>query len=299
MKSPSLMTRVLQRVDLMRDKPRGLTAAAVNMEQRITDDWFRSHFVYASDKVNRWLSKEINVSRSRILDFGCGDGVTDLGLALRHSAKEVIGIDLHDAFAYLATTAKTQIGVEQLPSNLRFETIKPGEALAARGPVDAVFSWSVFEHVEKQLLPAIFADIFALLPRKGLFFLQIEPLYLSPFGSHLSAVIAEPWMHLLESHDELLDRLAKAQPRQMAEDKKDKTFDVCSFNDFKEFLTREYLSLNKITLGELLQYVEQAGFIVEKKKVKNVLHIPSKALLERYAPEDLLANEVVLLLRRP
>ncbi len=50
-------------------------------------------------------------------------------------------------------------------------------------------SWSTFEHVQRDQLAPIFRDLLhACLRPGGYFFVQIEPLFYSPFGSHLRAM---------------------------------------------------------------------------------------------------------------
>lgn len=268
-------------------------------ERRISDKWFKSHFVFSADVVNEWMSQAIDVTNARILDFGCGDGIMDLGFVLRHRVKQVIGADVHDSFKFLAVTAKNQIGIEGLPKALSFLQISPGESLASRANIDAAFSWSVFEHIERAFLPRILSDIFTALPHKGIFFLQIEPLYFSPYGSHLSALIKEPWAHLLLSPEELIQRIEASRPEEMSEEQKNKTFEVCSFNDFKQYLIREYQLLNRVTVSELVELVEHAGFLVERKWINHLsLDVPI-SLLEDYKKEDLTCNEIRLLLGKP
>ena len=266
-------------------------------ESSITDEWFRSHFIFASDVVNTWLSERIDVTNARILDFGCGDGIMDLGLAMRHEAKQVLGVDIHDAHKYLLQTAKAQLGINHLPSNLKFETVPPGSSLA-KMRVDAAYSWSVFEHVAPTLLPTIFSDLYETLPEGGYFFLQIEPLYYSPFGAHLSGLLAEPWVHLLHSHDELVAQIENVEPEQMRQEQKNKTFDVCSFQDFKQYLMREFQLLNKIKIAELEILLTQAGFSIQKKFVNRLEIAPPPQLLKLYSEEDLTSNEIRLLLQK-
>lgn len=271
----------------------------VAAERKITDDWFRSHYGYAADIVADWLGKEIDLSASCIVDFGCGDGIMDLGLALKHQPKAVVGVDIHDAHKYLEKTAQDQLGIALLPSNLRFVTVAAGDSLRSIGPIDALFSWSVFEHVERHLLPAIFADAFNALAKGGVFFLQIEPLYYSPFGSHLSGLLSEPWAHLLLSNEELLEEIDQKQPEQMSDEHKNKTFELCTFNDFKEYLKREYRSLNRITSTELIKIVEGAGFVVDKKRLNTTDLMPPARLRDAHSEHDLRCTELMLLLRRP
>jgi len=281
-------------------RPSGRNAVAVQeLEARISDEWFRSHFGYAAKRVYEWLSSAIDVRNANIIDFGCGDGIMDLGLAIKYQPRSVVGVDIHNSHSYLADTAQSQLGIDELPKNLDFRILSPGQSLETLArPVDAVFSWSVFEHIEKNLLPTILADIYKVLPPRGVFFLQIEPLYYSPHGSHLSGLIKEPWAHLLLSPDELVRRIDSAEPDEMSDAHKNKTFDVCSFTDFKAYLKREYGTLNRVTADELMQLVKEAGFVIEKRHLHLMDLQPPPALLHQYSSQNLRCNEIMLLLRK-
>ncbi|RYF47726.1 MAG: SAM-dependent methyltransferase, partial [Comamonadaceae bacterium] len=61
--------------------------------KRISDEWFRAHFEYASDVVNHWVGGVLDLRTARLLNFGCGDGITDLSLVLRHGATAIHGVD--------------------------------------------------------------------------------------------------------------------------------------------------------------------------------------------------------------
>ena len=174
--------------------------------EHISTIWFDSHFNHAATRVIDWLSAEMDLdSASSILDFGCGGGVTTLGVALRYPSVEVHGVDIGDKFLQLPDLAKEQLHLQQLPDNLHFHRIQPLQPLAEKHAVDAVFCWSVFEHVPQSHLPAIFADLYNTIGDGGLFFLQIEPFYYSPWGSHLRRFVDTPWAHLLWSSGQLHD----------------------------------------------------------------------------------------------
>ncbi len=49
-------------------------------------------------------------------------------------------------------------------------------------------------------------ELHRVLAQDGILFIQIEPLYQSPFGSHLLRLIPEPWAHLKMSKDAYLER---------------------------------------------------------------------------------------------
>ncbi len=265
----------------------------------ISDDWFRSHFVYAPDVINDWLKKHTKMPSPSLLDFGCGDGIMSLGMTLRHNIRGLCGVDLHDSNKFLAETAKTQIGLANLPVNLEFLTIDPSLSLfdSVNRKFDFAYSWSVFEHIEPKYLPKIVKDIKEVMNGGGSFFIQIEPLYFSPFGSHLGGVVKEPWAHLLLNEEDLTKKVYGFDLETMDGEFKNKTFDVCSNDDFKQYLMREFGTLNKLTCDQLIEFCENAGWtVVECWKNKVDMEPPSQ-LLRQYSRDDLVTSEIRLLLR--
>ena len=168
--------------------------------RQISDEWFRAHFDYAADVVNQWVGGAVDIRTARLLNFGCGDGITDLSLVLRHGATAIHGVDIRKEYAKLPRIAREQLGMRRIPAALTFETIKPGARLADRhGGMDGIMSWSTFEHVQRDQLLPILQDLHACLRPGGVFFLQIEPLFHSPYGSHLRRYDEVPW-HLSLIH---------------------------------------------------------------------------------------------------
>ena len=269
-----------------------------NSEQIENDD-FRAHFTYAADIAAEWVGAETPLSRSRILDFGCGDGVTPLALALRHEALEVHGVDVHDSFRFLAKSARQQLGLRRLPGNLHFRRVAPGASLANKFTVDAVVSWSVFEHVRRELLPGIFTDLYNSLRPGGVFFLQIDPLYYSPSGSHLQAFLDEPWVHLLHDDAEVVRQLEEKRPENAPGIARDMAFETKSFDEFKKFLLGEFRSLNQITADEVLDLGTSAGFEVRREGRTKTELVPPNTLLQTYDADRLTTCEIRVLFQRP
>lgn len=269
-------------------------------EARITDDWFRSHYCFAGGVVGDWLRDAgLKFETATILDFGCGDGITDLSLALNHKPARLLGVDLYEAYQHLPGMAAAQLGLEALPANLSFKTIAAGTPLAATLQADAIISWSTFEHVVRPVLKDVIADLYATLKPGGLFFAQIEPLYFSPFGSHLQRFTDQPWAHLLHSDAQMWTLIA-AHPLDFNEDQKDVMARVRDADTIRNFLNQSYLELNKLCAQELIDLLRDAGFVIEKE-VRNQVQgydIP-RELAYRYSPDLLLTNEVVLLARKP
>jgi hypothetical protein len=228
------------------------TMQATWTDQGITDDWFASHFRYAADVVHDALSPHLDPAASSLLDFGCYDGITALGLMLRHRWARAIGVDIDPGFDALPRLAREQIALGELPAGLTFRRIAPGESLAVVGPVDAIMTWSVFEHVERAILDPVVAGFHSALAPGGLCFVQIDPLFYSPQGSHLGRFATAPWAHL-RMDDEALERFVMAAaPGTVPADEITEQFRSMSFDEYKRFIFRHYLELNRITADELI-----------------------------------------------
>jgi len=264
---------------------------------RSEDRWFYSHFVTAANEIGDHLSRFVRLDQSRVLDFGCGDGFTALGV-MRFDLKEVVGVDLNMAYHYLPEISQRYLGTDKLPENLSFQQVHEGESLPfENNSFNAIYAWSVLEHVQD--IDGVMSELHRVLAPEGILFIQIEPLYHSPFGSHLLRLIPEPWAHLMMAEDAFLDRAWKA-PDQIREEEQDLAYQKNTFIDFKKFLISEYQSLNRITAGELEVAARNSGFnVIAQEKHQRHPCRPPMELLERYPAEDLLTNDVRLTLRKP
>ena len=97
-----------------------------------------------------------------------------------------------------------QLGLTSFPEQVRIVHIVPGEDLETRGRLTPLSAGSVFEHVRRDLLPSIAENLYGVLNPGGVVFIQIEPLYYSPFGSHLGRILREPWVHLLHDQNDII-----------------------------------------------------------------------------------------------
>lgn len=266
--------------------------------KKISDEWFRAHFEYAADVVHQWVGSVVDVRTAKFLNFGCGDGITDLALVLRHGATAIHGVDIRREYAKLPRIAREQLGMRRIPSALTFQTITPGAPLAGkRELVDGIMSWSTFEHVQRDQLLPILRDLNACLRPGGVFFLQIEPLFYSPYGSHLRRYDEVPWHHLLVPEQELW-RIIDAHQGPINADEVDFGFADFGVEGYKRFVFKEYQQLNRLTADELVELVMQAGFTVERQERRKVDLQPPRQLLEQYDEGLLRTNEIFLLLRK-
>lgn len=265
--------------------------------QRIKDEWFAAHFNHAADMVAEWLGHE-RLRSSTLLDFGCGDGITDLALALRHGARRIIGVDISTTHRRLAAIARREIGLQGLPQQLEFHRIAPGERLAGRFAPDILISWSTFEHIELPYLDGVLADLHAMLPPGGLFFLQINPLYHSPHGSHLGRFGLEPWAHLLLG-DSDLEQAVMDSGSEIPADEIEENFHSRDIVAYKRFILAEYRKLNRLTADQLVARLRSHGFEILREQRGQLAMTPPAALLERFAAADLLTDDIQLLLGKP
>lgn len=233
-----------------------------------------------------------------MLDFGCGGGVTTLGLALKHPHLDVLGVDVGNKHEQLPALARDELGLERLPPNLRFRRIAPGERLAGWLRADIIATWSVFEHVERAAIPGVLTDLRECLSRDGALFLQIEPLFHSPWGSHLRAFVEEPWAHLLWSEEELFAAVRAFDGSVPSAHRGHKFLELGPAR-FAEHQLSEYRKLNQCTAGDIERLLREAGFqLVREHRGQLAMEVP-EALASVFPREDLLTNELrVLACRR-
>lgn len=262
------------------------------------DAWFHSHFVFAPNTVVNVLQTHTLPENARILDLGCGDGIMALGVC-EASGRTVVGSDLTDAFQTLPGRVAAALGADYtIPESLGFAKGTLGAPLPfPDAHFDAGYSWSVFEHVDG--VPALLNEVMRVLKPGALFFLQIEPLYYSAYGSHLRRLVSRPWAHLSMSEDEYLAEVGAATD-QVRPEEQDVLYQLNAFENVKRYLIGEYRSLNKITVNELAEQVEAAGLLIERCELGQVAAdgVPA-SLQERYPLHDLRTNEIRLLLRKP
>ena len=264
---------------------------------RSQDPWFWSHYDDVPNIVLSIVPPEFVQEGRAIVDFGCGDGIEALGMASRVGA-QVNGVDLHATFNHLPEYARKNLGSGALPSNLSFVQTQIGKPLPFRErSVDLVYSWSVFEHIAD--VRGVLAEMHRISKPGGALFIQIEPLFYGPFGSHLLRLVEEPWAHLLYGEEEFERMVASARDN-VPLSEKDTLYRHNAFEDVKRHLLSEYRTLNRIRAEELLAEVADAGFeIVSSRMIRAEGVVPSPALLEKYPLDLLMTNQIVVLAKRP
>jgi SAM-dependent methyltransferase len=244
-----------------------------------------------------WITPYIDIHKATIVDFGCGDGVIALGIALNLKPHKIIGIDINREHENLLRLAEGKIGIQSLPNNLEFYSIKPGEKLTLKFSCDCIFTWSVFEHVDRFYLNQVVIDMYQILKPDGLIFLQIAPLYYSAFGSHLEALIEKPWAHLLWQHNHLYHAAMTAKGKIISGNLVEETNDQ-NFEEFKKGTWSCYETLNKITADEVVELFESHGFETIKQYRSNCNHTPPENLKKIFFAQILLTEQIVVLFKK-
>ncbi len=212
--------------------------------------WFFQHFDHASRTAIEYVCGDSPLMRGRVLDVGCGDGVTDLGIALRYGPKELIGIDPFKGFERLPQIlADHHLGHMAMPKNLKFMA-EDGNALPfADNSFDALISWGSVEHMAGGYDRAL-NEMRRVLKPDGLLFIA-PGLFYSNIGHHLGEFSTEPFFHLTHTHDEVRDIVFNSTPQFM---------DRSGLFAKREEYWQWYNELNKITVPKFDEELRALGF---------------------------------------
>jgi SAM-dependent methyltransferase len=178
-----------------------------------------------------------------VLVLGSGAG-TDVLWALRHGAREVVGLDAAEQEPGAFRAGAAQYGLDA--GRVSFHQMDLRDAARLGRRFDLVLSNNVFEHVAD--LPGAFAACAAAVePGSGRVAIFSSPLYYSSAGSHLPV---EPWEHLWGEPDAVRERLLQEgllTPGHALERM-----------DLDEYLRGE-ITLNRARLPDYLDAARQSG----------------------------------------
>jgi SAM-dependent methyltransferase len=156
-----------------------------------------------------WLEKNGGVfENKKVMDYGCGQGISSLGLIHQCGCNQVVGVDIGTEYNQLPQIMDEFLGDYEHPGNLKFRTEEPNSNLG-ENEYDVIVSWSVMEHVSQEIYAEQVKKLISSLKPKGFLIIQVAPLYYSPFGSHLFE-FQSPWEHLYSQND-LLEKKIMSQ----------------------------------------------------------------------------------------
>src|SRR5206468_13118666 len=150
--------------------------------------WFRSHYEQAAGEIVDFFGGDgISLKGKRLADIGCGDGITDLGLAVQAEPASLVGFDVVDTdtdhLSELARAAGVELPGGTLPPALSFVTSGETQLPASDRSFDYVLSWSAFEHILDPV--PLLREVHRVLTDDGVLFIQLWPFYDSEHGTHL------------------------------------------------------------------------------------------------------------------
>ncbi|CCD91737.1 conserved hypothetical protein [Bradyrhizobium sp. ORS 375] len=248
------------------------------MFEAANDAGFKGRAISEYKRIRGWVGDRINLDTARVLDFGCGQGIAAASFALRHPKAQVTGFDIEPVNQQqLANIYRAQSGLS-LPPNISFTSAHPGEVPPGEQPFDLIYAWSVFEHVREDVMIDLFSSLKKRLAPNGLLFVQVNPLYFSPQGSHLYKYFKSPWHHLILSLDELREGVLSAefQPTETRE-------------------WRQFLELNRLTAQDIIGRAGAAGLKRLRDQFFQTDQIPPPRLARVYNPDVLRTTEFMAL----
>ena len=233
--------------------------------------------------LKQWTAPYGGIKGKRLLDFGCGSGISAAGAAILEEAELVVGVDINPESRACLPFLQRHFALTDLPTNLHFEEISPGQTTSFAN-FDCIFSWSVFEHVDERIFDDLLAGLVTKLRSGGLFYVQISPLYFSPEGSHLWALGYRAWEHLVHQTANV-EADVNAAAHLSAEE--------------KSALLSMYKTLNRIAADDLIDRFTKAGLTLLRQQRDRTTLAPPPALTRTYTAEALSTFQIVALFQKP
>ena len=216
-------------------------------------DWFYKHFDHAARVIASYMLGDSPLLSGSVLDVGCGDGVTDLGIALRQHPRELVGIDPFRGYERLPQILREAgMPLASLPDNLTFLPADANAIPFEDDRFDVVISWGSLEHIAGGHAQAL-REIRRVLKPDGLLFAH-PGLFYSDIGHHLGEFAfarAEPYVHLKLSRDALREKVLASRP-----DYIDRAGEFASSAQYWQWFTE----LNPITTDSFERELRASGF---------------------------------------
>jgi len=234
----------------------GEAATAVD---HTADQWFWDHYEWAASEVVAFLAEDgLTMADRDVADVGCGDGITDLGLAQRAQPRRLVGFDVNPVREDLLLARATAAGVaDVLPPALEFAECSTEALPAPDDSFDVVVSWSAFEHIDDPV--TVLREIRRILRPHGVLFLQVWPFYHSQHGAHLDEWYPTGFVQFQKSSEAI-----SAEVLEMAENK-----------DWARYKLGEFEKLNRVTVDDLGRALREAGLSVAKLQLMHErVHLP-------------------------
>lgn len=247
-------------------------------------DWFFRHFDHAATTIIGYLLGESPLLRKRILDVGCGDGITDLGVALRTGCEKLVGIDPFKGYERLPRIiADNHLPPDAVPPTLTFRPEDANRLPFEDDSFEVVISWGSVEHMAGGYRRAL-EEIRRVLVPDGLF-VVVPGLFYSDIGHHLGEFSSEPFFHLKKPPEELRRMVLETPPRYI-----DRSGEFASNEQYWQW----YTELNRITVAGFEKELRDLGFEPWRAALRTNPLVEYTPELQAYSIEQLANNELYL-----
>jgi len=260
----------------------GLDLTQLSWHRR-NPDWFFLHFDHATRMIIQQFLDNSPRLKGRILDVGCGDGITDLGVFLRCQPELMIGVDPFKGFERLPEIAEQNHIPHSLLNDprLRFETHDGNHLPYPDSDFDVVLSWGSLEHIAGGYQQTL-SEIRRVLKPGGLFFVH-PGLYYSVDGNHLAEFFDDPLIHLKIPETELRQRVLTGQPR-----RQERAGHIAAPAEYWQW----YQELNKITVQQMERELREMGFEPWRVGLRTTDLVEYTAELQAHSITDLAIREM-------
>jgi SAM-dependent methyltransferase len=253
------------------------------------NNWFFRHFDHAATVICEQFLKNSPKLKGRILDVGAGDGITDLGILLRHQPQELVAVDIVDYLKELPTVARQHgLPLDALPDNLTFLQGSAATLPYPDGHFDLVLSWGSVEHIKDGYRPVL-DEVWRVLKPGGLFFVN-PGLYYAPYGSHLGEFFPEPHHHLKMSEEALHAHVLSAKPNRM---------DRSGFDAPNAEYWRFYKELNPICVADFERELKSYGYKIIRAALRVADMVEYDDSLQQHSLVDLAVEDAFFVLEKP
>ena len=247
-------------------------------------DWFFRHFDHAAATVISYLLGDSPLLRGRILDIGCGDGITDLGVALRTQCTQFVGTDPFKQYERLPQiVADNGLPPDIVPSQLSFRPEDANFLPFEDNSFDVVISWGSVEHMAGGYLQAL-REVKRVLVPDGLF-LVAPGLFYSNIGHHLDEFSSEPYFHLKKSPEEVRQMVLQTPPKYI-----DRSGEFATNEQYWKW----HCELNRITVTEFEKQLRALEFEPWRVALRTNPLVEYTPELQQYSIEQLANTELYM-----
>jgi SAM-dependent methyltransferase len=203
----------------------------------------------------KYFSPEETVKNKSVLDFGCGVGGKDAEF-LKYEPKKIVGIDLS---ARNLKYAKELINEENKEKLFFYKK----DINSEKEKFDLIVSFTVFEHIDKELLQEIVNQMYRVLSIGGVAIIVFNH-FKDKFGTHTSEYIYNPWPQMVFE-----DSIIYGYWNKKLKEDKNVTVDSYFPPEYKhgigEHNTDCFMNLNQVTIEEFERIIQSTKFKYERK----------------------------------